>query len=32
MEKLVNSVAPTNSVGIEHVSSRDISAALDAIC
>jgi len=31
MEKLVNSVAPTNSVGIEHVSSRDISAALDAM-
>ena len=31
MEQLVNSVAPTNNEAIKHVSSRNISAALDAM-
>ena len=31
MEKLVSSVAPANNEAIEHVSSRDISATLDAM-
>ena len=31
MDQLVNSVAPTNNEAIEHVSSRNISAALDAM-